>query len=335
MPEPRAITIGAFDGVHLGHAALLAAARSAAGPRGRVVAITFEPHPLRVLAPARAPARLSSVDQRRRWLTEAGADDVVVLEPTRDLLSQSPQAFLERLAAEHRPDFIVEGSDFRFGRDRAGSVETLRSLGGALRFRAIVPADVHSALTNGTTVRVTSSIIRWLIGHGRVRDAARLLGRPYELVGTVVRGEGRGASELGTATANLDHGDHLLPADGIYSGTAVLSDGTSFPAAISVGTKPTFGAHPRVCEAHLLRYHGKHGQDGHGTRSEGSARARTHFARQDASQSDKNRSYGWTMGLQFGDWLRDQVAFSSADLLIEQIRRDVRRVEDEAGCAHG
>ncbi len=301
MPEPRAITIGAFDGVHLGHAALLAAARSAAGARGRVTAITFEPHPLRVLAPGKAPARLSSIDQRRRWLAEAGADEVVVLEPTRDLLGESPEAFLGWVADEHRPDFIVEGSDFRFGRDRSGSVETLKSLGVSHGFRAIIPGEVRAAITNGTTVRVTSSLIRWLVGHGRVRDAALLLGRPYELPGTVVRGDGRGARRLDTATANLDHGDQLLPADGIYCGTAVLPGGSVVSAAISVGTKPTFGANPRVCEAHLLGY-------------------------------DGNLRYDWTMSLRFSDWLRDQVAFSSVDLLVDQIRRDVRRVQE---CAHG
>lgn len=291
----RAITIGVFDGVHLGHAALVGAARRAVGRGGRVTALAFDPHPVAVLRPGRAPAALSTFAQRRRWLTEAGVDEVVALEPTPQLLELSPQSFLERVMAEHDPDAIVEGPDFRFGHDRAGSVDTLRALE-PMGFRTVVADERQAVLTDRTCVNVKSSLIRRLVGCGRVRDAALLLGRPYELVGDVVRGDGRGAAELGVATANLDHGALLLPADGIYLGVADVGNGRRHPAAISIGSKPTFGECPRVCEAHLIGY------------------------------EDDGRDYGWPMRLELHDWLRDQLTYTRVEPLIEQIRRDVERV---------
>ncbi len=303
MAGAGAITIGAFDGVHLGHQALIRAARSAAGDGGRVLVLAFEPHPLRMIRPREVPGRLSSFPQRRRWLMEAGADDVVALEPTPEFLSRSPRDFLEWLCAEHAPGVIVEGADFRFGRDRAGSVETLRQHERIYGYRTVVVDDVEAALGDHSLVRVASSLIRWLVGHGRVRDAALLLGRPYELECEVVHGDGRGGSALGVATANLDHGRYLLPADGIYTGTATDPDGVACPAAISVGTKPTFGKHPRVCEAHLVDFDGR---------------------------ADE---YGWKIKLEIHDWLRDQIAFENADLLVEQIHRDIARVRRETGAS--
>lgn len=290
----RAITIGVFDGVHLGHRALVAAARAAVGD-GHVTALSFEPHPMRVLRPEQAPAQLSSFAQRARWLAEAGADEVVALEPTRELLHMEPRAFLEHLMQEYRPDVIVEGRDFRFGHDRAGSVETLtecRTLG----YRPVIVDDVVATLSDRSSVRVTSTLVRWLLARGRVRDAALLLGRPYEITGTVVTGDQRGGRQLGVATANLDHRPYLLPADGIYCGHARRDGGGQvYPAAVSIGTKPTFGSHPRVLEAHLIGYEGPD-------------------------------DYGWTLHLALGDWLRDQIAFSTVDLLIRQIEGDIEAV---------
>jgi riboflavin kinase/FMN adenylyltransferase len=302
MENASAISIGAFDGVHLGHAALVRRARSAVGDGGSVTVLAFEPHPLRVIRPRDVPARLSCFQQRRRWLMEAGADDVVALEPTTELLSLSPRSFLDWVSSDYAPDVIVEGPDFRFGRDRAGSVETLRLHERTHGYRAVVVDDVEAALCDRTLVRVASSLIRWLVRRGRVRDAANLLGRPYELECKVVQGDGRGGSALGVATANLDHGRYLLPADGIYAGAATDPDGVAYPAAISVGTKPTFGEHPRVCEAHLVDFKGRPGE------------------------------YGWTVKLEIHDWLRDQIAYESAELLVEQIHRDIARVKKESGA---
>lgn len=303
MSGGRAITIGAFDGVHLGHAELVRQARHAVGDDGRVTALTFEPHPLRVLRPETAPPSLSTFRQRRRWLTDAGADDVIALDPTDELLGRSPESFLEWITTEHRPQFIVEGQDFRFGRGRAGSVDTLRRFETQLGYRTIVVDDVYATLADRTSVRITSSLVRWLVGHGRVRDAATLLGHPYVVCGAVAHGDGRGGPELGVPTANLGECAVLLPADGIYYGRATGHDGRRYPAAVSIGTKPTFGSNPRVCEAHLIGYR------------------------------PPTDEYGWTMRVELHDWLRDQLAFDSVERLIEQIRRDVRRVE-EMSAAH-
>ena len=304
MSSAVAVTIGTFDGVHLGHTALVKAARDTVGDRGRVIALSLDPHPLAVLRPQAAPARLSTFKQRSHWLTDSGADEVIRLEPTRELLGQTPQEFLEWVVAEHAPAFIIEGRDFRFGRDRTGSIDSIEESAPTLGYQTVIVDDVEGTLTDGSVVRITSSLVRWLVGLGRVRDAARLLGHPYVVCGPVVRGDGRGGADLGMPTANVDP-CQVLPADGIYTGLALGPDGQRYPAAVSVGTKPTFGENPRVCEAHLI------GLD---------------------PQADE---YGWTMRLEFHDWLRDQVAFDSVEGLITQMHRDVARVREAMGPIAG
>ncbi len=294
MSELRAITIGNFDGVHVGHVRLINEARKAAGPDGSVTALAFDPHPLTVLRPGATSQRLSTFDQRRKWLTEAGADEIVQLRPTTELLRLEPAQFLAWVAKEYRPDLIVEGDDFRFGRARAGSAQTLQEHEATHGYRAIIIPAVHATLSDHSVVRASSSMLRWLLANGRVRDAAILLDRPYEIRAQVVPGDRRGR-DLGVPTANLDHGDCLLPADGIYCGAANRPDGQRYAAAISVGTKPTFGSNPRLCEAHLIDF---------------------------AGQVDE---YGWIIELQFDDWLRDQLAFEQVDQLTEQLQRDIQR----------
>lgn len=287
-----AVTVGNFDGVHRGHAALIRTARQLVGPSGRVIALTFDPNPIAVLRPGREPARLTTLSQRMRLLGEIGADEVVRLEPTADLLGQSPEAFVQQLVTDYHPSVIVEGSDFRFGRGRAGSIRTLEQLGRQMGFRTEVIEPVEHDLTDQSVVTVSSSMIRWLVGHGRVRDAGRLLGHGYELTGPVVPGDRRGR-EIGMPTANLEH-EQLLPADGVYAATGVLPDGRTYPAAVSVGTKPTYGQQPRICEAHLIGYDGP---------------------------AD---AYDWSLRLVVHDWLRDQVQFAGTDALLAQMRRDVQ-----------
>jgi riboflavin kinase / FMN adenylyltransferase len=291
-----ALTIGAFDGVHRGHAALVRAARQAAGDAGRVIALSFDPHPLSLLRPEHVPPRLSTFEQRREWLTDLGADDVQRIEPTREFLSQSPEQFIDWLVERYQPSVIVEGPDFRFGRGRAGSIDTLRQHESRCGYRTIVIEPVEVALSDQNIVTASSTITRWLISHGRMQDAARVLGRPYEIRCPVIEGDRRGRL-FGVPTANLGHGEYLLPADGVYAGFAHLPDRggrTSRPrAAISVGTKPTFGDHPRVCEAHLIDYDGPLDH------------------------------YGWTISLQFHCWLRDQLIYADVNQLREQVERDV------------
>jgi riboflavin kinase / FMN adenylyltransferase len=331
-----AVTIGNFDGVHRGHAALIAAGRAAVGNgggrgggRGRVVVLSFDPNPLALLRPEAVPPRLSTFAQRTRWLKELGADEIVQVTPTREYLQQDAETFLERLCEEWKPAFIVEGSDFRFGRGRGGSIDTLRSMESRFGYRTIVVDPVEVALSDQSLVRASSSLARWLLLHGRVRDAMIVLGRPLEIEAKVVPGDRRGR-DIGFPTANLApvaH-DQLLPGDGIYAGIALplplgvphgrgeggadrqraapnaltpdpsLKGRGEYIAAISIGTKPTFGEHPRVCEAHLLDYHGPLDE------------------------------YGWTVHLQFTHWLRDQLTFSDATALIEQLQRDVAQVRE-------
>jgi riboflavin kinase/FMN adenylyltransferase len=296
MSRPRAVTIGHFDGVHRGHAALIEAARRAVGPQGRVVVLAFHPHPLVVLRPSAAPPRLSTFPQRREWLLRCGADEVIVLEPTPELLGRTPAEFLQWLRTEHDPAVVVEGPDFRFGRERSGDIATLEAHGRSQGYRTIVIDRVTSVLADQEVVTVSSTLVRWLVARGRVRDARLLLGRSYELEGRVVPGDRRGGRQLGFPTANLDCGEQLLPADGIYLGTAVLPEGLEHAAAISVGTKPTFGpGGARVCEAHL-------------------------------PGCDAPQEHGWEVRLRFHDWLRDQITYPAVAPLIEQMRRDVASV---------
>lgn len=294
-----AVTIGNFDGVHEGHAALINAARGAAGADGRVVALVFDPHPLTRLRPEAAPARLSTFAQREERLRRLGADEVIQLTPSREFLALEAEDFLDRLVTRFRPAAIVEGDDFRFGRHRVGSVDFLRQRAGGHGYRVIVVDPVERALRDQSVVRVSSSLIRWLLGCGRVEDAATLLGRPYELTGRVIRGDQRGRT-INVPTANLDHGEMLLPKDGIYAGRArrvadndPAGAGEWRAAAISIGTKPTFGEHPRICEAHLLDF--------------------------DGPLDD----YGWTIQLQITHWLRDQLVYRDVQGLMDQLDRDL------------
>jgi riboflavin kinase/FMN adenylyltransferase len=296
MVDRLAITIGNFDGVHLGHVELIRAARRAVEGRGRVMVLALDPHPLAVLRPAASPPRLSNIQQRIEWIRQAGADEVIVLKPDTDFLSQTAEEFTARIVHEYSPHAIIEGPDFRFGRGRAGSVQTLRDLAKTHNFRVTVVDPVEVVLSDQSIVRASSSMARWLIERGRVRDAAMVLGRPYQLNANVVPGARRGR-ELGVPTINLDQADILLPADGIYFGAATLPSGQRFAAAISVGVKPTFGVHPRLCEAHLLGYSGP------------------------------LDDYGWTVELDFHDWLRDQLTFNDVGPLVEQLKRDIAAVE--------
>jgi riboflavin kinase/FMN adenylyltransferase len=290
-----AISIGNFDGVHRGHVELIRRARDAVGADGVVIALAFDPHPATVLRPEAHPELLSTFDQRVGWLMEAGADRVEPLVPTPELLAMRPEQFLGMVVDQYAPSVIVEGPDFRFGRGREGSVDTLRQLEATYRYRTIIIDQLEAALSDQTLVDVSSTMLRWLIDRGRVRDAAKLLGRPYQLIGTVVQGEQQGRL-LNMPTANLGDNPRLLPADGVYGGEARRPDGAVFPAAISIGTKPTYGARPRVCEAHLIGYEGP------------------------------LDDYGWTVQLCFCEWIRDQLALPDTDALMAQMQRDVQRI---------
>lgn len=305
MTVPTAVTIGNFDGVHLGHAGLVRTAREAVDTgtqAGHVVVLSFDPHPLSVLRPQQAPPRLTNFRQRVQLLIEAGADQVVALTPTRQFLGQTARDFITSLVQSYQPQVLIEGPDFRFGKGREGNIETLADLGRSFGFETVIIDPVRATLLDHTSTIINSSTIRWLIQHGRIGDAGRLLGRSYSIQGTVMKGDQRGRT-IGIPTANIDHGDILLPMDGVYAGFAER-DGRRFAAAISVGAKPTFGKHARVCEAHLLEYEG---------------------------QLD---DYGWEITLSFERWIRDQLTYSNVQSLTEQIERDIRQVRNELQFHH-
>jgi len=295
------LTIGNFDGVHRGHQLILHVARELANARGlNLVAMTFDPPPDLVLRPGDAPKRLTPHEAKCRLLREHGADAVVTVRPEPGLLALSPdefirQALLDRFAPRH----IVEGDDFRFGRNRAGDVRALRQAGGSAGFEVHVVEPVVQDLPEGAA-RVSSSLIRRLVGEGRIEEANRCLGRPFTLVGPVVAGQGRGRL-LEFPTANLDPGEQVCPPDGVYAGRADV-DGGRYPAAVSIGNKPTFGpAEETSVEAFLLDAEGDF--------------------------------YDEKMELAFLRRLRDQRRFASPGELREQIVRDVAQVRRIHGGA--
>lgn len=303
MPQASVITIGNFDGVHLGHRAILATARELGDARdARVVALTFDPHPNATLDPANQPPRLCSRDQKLDRLRQAGADEVVVLEPTREVLGQEPRDFIRKLVSDFAPIAFVEGADFRFGKGRAGDIALLRQMGGEHGYEVIIQPSRDVTLRDLSVVTVRSSVIRWLIGHGRPADVQRCLSEPFTLTSTVIHGEKRGRT-IGIPTANLDLdtlNDHMLPADGVYAGYAITPGAArQYTAAISVGHKPSFGKVQLTIEAHLLDFDGD--------------------------------LYDQTLTLAFTHWVRDQIRFPSPDALRQQLARDIERVRQCEG----
>jgi riboflavin kinase/FMN adenylyltransferase len=250
------VLIGNFDGLHLGHRHLIRRAGELAKADGLgVVAVTFEPHPIAVLRPEHAPLALTGIDRRCFLMAEAGVDDVLVLPFTREVAAWSPQAFVDRvLVGGLRAAVVVVGVNFRFGAKAAGDVAMLTEAGRAQDFQ------VEGVALDGGPQVWSSTYVRTCLAGGDVEGAAEALGRPYALVGPVTRGEQRGR-ELGYPTANVSTGGLAAPADGVYAGWLTLLDpadgqtrvGEPLPAAISVGTNPTFdGERERRVEAYVL-----------------------------------------------------------------------------------
>lgn len=237
----RVVIIGNFDGVHTGHRGVIAEA----GRHGHVVAVTFCPHPLRVLRPAVAPRLISSAAQRRELLLAAGVSEVVEVEFTPEVSQWSPAEFVDQVLMPLEPSRIVVGQNFRFGHRAAGDPPLLAELGRG-RFEV-----EELPLRQG----VSSSLIREALTRGDIETANGALGRPFCYRETVVIGHQRGR-ELGFPTANLPVGpERIAPADGIYAGwlSRIDTPGERLPAAISVGTNPTFDdVSATVVEAHAL-----------------------------------------------------------------------------------
>ena len=301
MSTPSIITIGNFDGVHRGHQAILQAAKELAKPKqARVLALTFDPMPIAVLRPGEGPPHVGSIEQRIEALKQSGADEVHVIKPTKEVLANEAPRFIAELIEQHQAVGFVEGSDFRFGAKRKGDMAMLAAMGKEQGFAVRALPRVEVPLSDHSVAPISSSLVRWLIGRGRVEDAEACLGRPVELRGTIVQGEQRGRT-IGVPTANLDPASWeglITPMDGVYAGSVTLpQDNTPHPAAISVGVKPTFGQEQLNIEAHLIDY----------------------------KTDEPNALYGRAATFRFARWVRDQYPFPAVDALTEQLQRDIEQ----------
>ena len=291
---PTVVTLGNFDGVHRGHASVLATVVEQARARdARSVAVTFEPHPLAVLHPDRAPAMITSTADRLDLLERTGLDAVLLMPFTRELAAQTPEEFVKDVFVDRlRAVAVIVGKDTRFGVKNSGDISTLRELGEQYGFDVLTLEDV------GTDHRWSSTEVRQLLTEGDVATAADVLGRAHHVSGTVVRGLQRGR-ELGFPTANLSRdAQGLVPGDGVYAGWLIRhgldedDPDHRLPAAISIGTNPTFDNVARTVEAHVL----------------------------DRTDLDL---YGETVSVELVRRLRGNDKFDSIDALVEQIGRDV------------
>jgi riboflavin kinase/FMN adenylyltransferase len=297
------LTVGNFDGVHVGHRAILdIVVERARAHRGDAVVCTFEPHPRKVLQPDRAPRLLTTLDQKLELLEEAGVD-VAIVEPFTPAFARTPaETFIrDHLHTRIRPLEVYVGYDFHFGRDREGSMRLLTELGPRLGFAVTIVPEV--TLEAGD---VNSTRIRELLGEARLETANAMLGRPYTVRGSVVKGEQRGRL-LGFPTANLDPENEVLPAAGVYAGFARLLDdddpprGRRHPAVTNVGTRPTFESGGRVlAETHLIDFAGD--------------------------------LYGRRIDLSFVHHLRPERRFDGVDELRARIRLDVAEARRRLGA---
>ena len=281
-----AVAIGNFDGVHLGHARLverlLAMAATVGGP---AVVFTFDPSPTRILRPEVAPEPLIWTQRKAEILAKMGIDALVVYPTDRTLLELEAREFFTRIVrGQLGARAMVEGPNFFFGHNRTGNVEVLRQFCA----KADMPLEVAEPVEVGGQI-VSSSRIRSLVAAGRLDDARTMLGRPYRIRGVVVRGAGRGA-QLGYPTANVGRIDTLLPGEGIYAARAYAAD-TWHPAAVSLGSNPTFDEGVPKIEAYLIGFQGS--------------------------------LYDQPIAVDFLARLRDIKRFASVDALVAQMAQDV------------
>lgn len=262
MTGPGVLTIGNFDGVHLGHQEIIKAVISAAAKSdSEAVAMTFDPHPVAVLHPERTPQVLTPLEMKKNLLAQLGLDRLVIIKDTYKMLTLSPQAFVDEFLCKHiKACAIVEGTDFNFGYGRSGNVETLKQLGQSKGFEVVVVEPRKIKLSHDPAKTVSSTLIRHLLQRGNVTDAAKALGRNYRLIGKVTTGRGKG-KEIGFPTANIDPTNQIIPDEGVYAGFVEIGDciadvcvsQQSLPAVFSIGRAKTFITDtPLLIEAHVL-----------------------------------------------------------------------------------
>jgi riboflavin kinase/FMN adenylyltransferase len=246
---PSVVTIGNFDGVHAGHREILRRVVAVGTERGLVpVALTFDPHPARVLAPARAPKLITTVNQRLRRMESEGVHAALLLPFSMELAQLSPEEFARTVLAETlRARYVIVGEDFRFGHKQAGDLATLRGLGEPFAFEV---ESAGSILRRGQ--RMSSTAVRKLVEAGRVSRACRMLGEPFALEGPVVKGRGVGSKQT-VPTLNLAPENELLPATGVYvTRTRDLNGAGNWRSITNVGYRPTFHGQDLSCESYLL-----------------------------------------------------------------------------------
>ncbi|CAN5437094.1 bifunctional riboflavin kinase/FAD synthetase [soil metagenome] len=292
---PSAVTVGKFDGLHLGHRDVLRQLHEIADRRGLLKAVvTFDRNPLSLLSPEKCPAPLVSNAQKRELLESAGVDATLMLHFDAELAAQAPELFVESvLVGALHAQAVLCGADFRFGARGSGDIELLRRLGVEHGFDVVVLDDVQFDEA-GASRRASSTWVRELLGQGRVREAAQVLGRLPSIRSTVVHGEQRGR-ELGYPTANLDPDiEGYLPLDGVYA-TWVVVDGERYGAATSIGNNPTFDGVPmHQVETHMF---------------------------------DQNLDvYDRPIGVQFVEYLRPMKKFESVESLVAQLHRDDEQI---------
>ena len=292
------LTIGNFDGVHLGHQRILQAARGLADLDGSpVVAMTFDPPPAIVLKPDGAPLGITPTEKKVELLLENGCDFVVIVKTTKAVLAIEPDKFVEDvMVSRFAPRHIVEGSGFLFGRKLLGDLDMLRRMGQGL-FEVHEVANLQMELPTGRA-KVSSTLIRLLVEGGHVDQAAMCLSRNFALYGKVTTGTGRGGKLLGFPTINLEIPRQVIPADGVYAGRANVEN-SQYAAAVSVGYNPTLGGTSRTVEAFLLDAEGD-------------------FLEADAT-------------LEFIQRIGDQEKFENTEELSRQIAKDVQRVREIIG----
>jgi riboflavin kinase / FMN adenylyltransferase len=289
------VTIGAYDGVHLGHQAVLRLVRELADARGFEAAlVTFDRHPAEVVRPESAPRLLTTLEQRLELLDATGDLDlcwVLTFDEARS--KEAAEDFVREVLVDGiGARLVVVGADFHFGHRRGGNVALLERMGAELGFE-VLGLGLVAVEGEASGAPYSSTRIRELLAKGDVAEAAQLLGRPHEVRGVVERGDQRGAEHLGFPTANLTVPERIcLPADGVYAGTFVAEDEVERPAAISVGTRPTFYEDGDVLvEAYVLDFDGD--------------------------------LYGQRVKVRFREWVRGQERFDSTEALVEQMHADV------------
>ncbi|KRV51041.1 bifunctional riboflavin kinase/FMN adenylyltransferase [Wenjunlia vitaminophila] len=291
------VTIGSYDGVHRGHQLIIGRTVELAGELGvPSVVVTFDPHPSEVVRPGSHPPLLAPHHRRAELLGELGVDAVLILPFTMEFSKLSPDEFVRQVLVDGlHARAVVEGRNFRFGHRAAGDVELLAELGATYDYEVeIVELNVRGGAGDGTPF--SSTLTRTLVAEGDMEGAAEVLGRPHRVEGVVVRGDQRGR-ELGFPTANVDPLPHsAIPVDGVYAGWLVAA-GERMPAAISVGTKPTFDGRSRTVEAYAIDRVGL-------------------------------ELYGTHAAVEFLTFLRGQEKFTSIDDLVEQVAADIKRCRE-------